>query len=118
MTTQTVDTPSAEDRLAAIESRMAALEAVMTLFIEEQREYRREVNARFDRIDEEQREYRREVNSRFDRVEDRINRVEDRINRVEDRIDRVGAGITRMNYTVLGIVGALAIAVIVASVFS
>ena len=80
-----------ESRMNGIESRMAALEAVMTLFIDEQREHRREVNARFERLE---------------------------THCLETRMDRVGAGITRMNYTVLGIVGALAIAVIVAGVFS
>ena len=88
---------------------MGALEAVMTLFIEEQREYRREVNARFDRIEEDRREDRREVNAQFGRLGDRIDRLETRIN-------EVAASIPRMLYTVIGIVGALAVGLIVSNV--
>ncbi len=102
MTTPTAATPSVEERLSAIESRMAALEAVMTLFIEEQREHRREVNARFNKIEEDQREHRREVNARFDRL--------------ETRIDQVAASIPRMLYAVIGIVGALAVGLMVSNV--
>ena len=120
MTTQTAPTPGVEERLTAIESRLAALEAVMTLFIEEQREYRREVNARFGKIEEDQREYRREVNARFDKIEEDQREyrreVNARFDKLEARIEQVASGITRMNFAVLGIVGALAVAVIVASV--
>ena len=102
MTTQAVETLGIEQRLSALEARITALEAVMTLFIEEQREYRREVNARFDRIEEEQREHRREVNARFDRL--------------ETRIDQVGSSIPKMLYTVIGIMSAVAVGLIVSNV--
>ena len=109
MTTPTAATPSVEERLSAIESRMAALEAVMTLFIEEQREHRREVSAWFNKIEEDQREHRREVNARFDRLEARMDRQETRIN-------QVAASIPRMLYAVIGIVGALAVGLMVSNV--
>lgn len=56
----------------------------MTLFLNEQRERRRKVNARFDRL--------------------------------ETRIDQVASSIPRMLYTVIGIVGALAVGLIVSNV--
>ena len=92
----------------------------MTLFIEEQREYRREVNARFDRIEEEQREHRREVNARFDKIEEeqREHRreVNARFDRLETRIDQVGSSIPKMLYTVIGIMSAVAVGLIVSNV--
>ena len=109
MTTPTAATPSVEERLGSLESRIASLEAVITVFIEEQREHRREVNARFDRIEEDQREHRREVNARFDRLEDRIDRL-------EDRIEQVASSVPRMLYAVIGIMGALTVALIVSNV--
>ncbi len=127
MTTPTAATPSVEERLSAIESRMAALEAVMTLFIEEQREHRREVNARFNKIEEDQREHRREVNARFNKIEEdqrehrrevnaRFDRLEARMDRQETRINQVAASIPRMLYAVIGIVGALAVGLMVSNV--
>ncbi len=120
MTTPTAATPSVEERLSAIESRMAALEAVMTLFIEEQREHRREVNARFNKIEEDQREHRHEVNARFNKIEEdqREHRreVNARFDRLETRIDQVAASIPRMLYAVIGIVGALAVGLMVSNV--
>ena len=99
----------------------------MTLFIEEQREYRREVNARFTKIEEDQREHRREVNARFDRIEEdqreyryevnaQFDRLGNRMDRLETRINEVAASIPRMLYTVIGIVGALAVGLIVSNV--
>ena len=120
MTTQAVETLGIEQRLSALEARITALEAVMTLFIEEQREYRREVNARFDRIEEEQREHRREVNARFDKIEEeqREHRreVNARFDRLETRIDQVGSSIPKMLYTVIGIMSAVAVGLIVSNV--
>ena len=127
MTTPTAATPSVEERLGSLESCIATLEAVITVFIEEQREHRREVNARFDRIEEDQREHRREVNARFDRIEEdqrehrrevnaRFDRLEDRIDRLEDRIEQVASSVPRMLYTVIGIMGALTVALIVSNV--
>ena len=138
MTTQAVETLGIEQRLSALEARITALEAVMTLFIEEQREYRREVNARFDRIEEEQREHRREVNARFDKIEEeqrehrrevnaRFDKIEEeqrehrrevnaRFDRLETRIDQVGSSIPKMLYTVIGIMSAVAVGLIVSNV--
>ncbi|MYC34953.1 MAG: hypothetical protein F4X64_17495 [Chloroflexi bacterium] len=109
MTTPTAATPSIEERMANLESRMGTLEAVMTLFIEEQREHRREVNARFDKIEEDQREHRREVNARFDRMETRLDWL-------ETRIDQVASSIPRMLYAVIGIFTAVTVALIVSNV--
>ena len=52
MTTQAADPlPGVEQRLAGIESRLAALETTMALFLEEQREFRQENNARLGRVE-------------------------------------------------------------------
>ena len=131
MTTQTATPAGVEERLAGIENRMGVLEAIMTSFIEEQREYRREINARFDKIEEDQREYRREVNARFDKMEREVNarfdkmeesqreharEINSRLATVEGRTDRVADRVTNLMLTVLGIVGTLSIAVIIASI--
>ena len=104
MTMQAVETPGIEQRLSALEARIAALEAVMTLFIEEQREYRREVNARFEKIEQD-------IHSQFDKMDARFDKV-------DASIERAREGTNRLMYAVLGIVGALAVAVIVSNVFS
>ena len=80
MTTQAADPlPGVEQRLANIESRLAALEATMTLFIEEQRQYRAEQREEMRQFREEQRaeqrDFRQENNSRLGRVETNIARV-------------------------------------------
>ncbi len=86
MTTQVTVEASVEQRLASIESRLSALEATMTLFITEQREWRHEVNARFDRV--------------------------------EDSMGKMQSSINRLYFATFSVVGALAIAVIAASIFA
>ena len=108
MTTQT--TPGAD-----IDQRLARLEATLTLFIEEQREWRvklaedqRECHAKFA---EDQREWRREFSAG-------LNRMEGRIDKLEGRIDKLDANINRLYFATFGVVGALTVAVIVASIFA
>ena len=66
-------------------------------FVEEQREWR----AKFT---EDQREWRREFNAT--------------LNRMEARIDKLDANINRLYFATFSVVGALAVAVIAASIFS
>ena len=101
MTTQT--TPGSD-----IDQRLARLEATLTLFMEDQREWRakfaedqREWRAKFA---EDQREWRKEFSAG--------------VNRMEGRIDKLDANINRLYFTTFGVVGALTIAVIVASIFA
>ena len=141
MTTPTATSTTMEElRLAGVESRISGLEATMTRFIEEQREHRREINARFDKMEEEQREHRREINARFDKWEEeqreyrrevsaRFDKMEEeqrehrrevntRFDRIESRVDAVVSNVSRSNLAVLAIVGALAVSVIVAAILS
>ena len=109
----------------------------MTTFIEEQREHRREVNARFDTMDRGINArfdtMDRGINARFDTMERGINvrfdnmeesqrehtrEVNARLISVEGRTDRVADRVAHLMLAVLGIVGTLSIAVIVASIFS
>ena len=101
MTTQA--TPATD-----IDERLTRLETTLELFMAEQREWRaqfieeqREWRAQFI---EEQREWRREFNAS--------------LNRMEARIDKLDANINRLYFATFSVVGALAVAVIVASIFS
>ncbi|MCE2501644.1 MAG: hypothetical protein J4G13_12400 [Dehalococcoidia bacterium] len=113
-----------------IDERLSRLETTLALFMEEQREWRtqfvedqrewraqfvedqREWRAQFmeeqrewrTQFMEEQREWRREFNAS--------------LNRLEARIDKLDANINRLYFATFSVVGALAVAVIVASIFS
>ncbi len=108
MTTQVTVEASVEQRLASVEARLSALEATMTLFISEQREWRQEfVNEQRQWRREfltEQREWRHEVNDRFERI--------------ENRIEKMDANIGKLYFATFSIVGALAVAVIAATILS
>ena len=93
---------------ADIDERLTRLETTLALFMEEQREWRaqfieeqREWRAKFT---EDQQEWRREFNAS--------------LNRMEARIDKLDANINRLYFATFSVVGALAVAVIVASIFS
>lgn len=101
MTTQT--TPGSD-----IDQRLTRLEATLALSMEEQREWRiqfaaeqREWRTRFT---EDQQEWRREFNGN--------------LNRMEARIDKLDSNVNRLYFATFSAVGALAVAVIVASIFS
>lgn len=134
MTTQTTPGPD-------IDQRLTRLETTLTLFMEEQREWRaqfideqrqwrvqfidehREWRAQFV---EEQREWRTKFSEdqRQWRTEFTENQQEWRrelnagLNRMETRIDKLDSNINRLYFATFSVVGALAVAVIVASIFS
>ncbi len=134
MTTQA--TPASD-----IDERLTRLETTLSLFIEEQREWRaqfiedqREWRAQ---LIEDQREWRvqfmeeqREWRAQFtqDQQEWRAQFTQDQqewrrefnvsLNRLEARIDKLDANISRLYFATFSVVGALAVAVIVASIFS
>ncbi len=112
MTTQATPGPD-------IDQRLTRLETTLELFMEEQREWR----AQFV---EEQREWRARVaeDQRQWRTEFTENQQEWRrefnagLNRMEIRIDKLDANINRLYFATFSVVGALAVAVIIASIFS
>ena len=104
-----------------VEERLAALEATLTAFIAEQREWRNQFAA-------EQLAWRIEVNERFarlensvDRLNERVDRLSERVDRVEEhlgsRIDRLGAHVNRILYVALGGMSSVIVAGVVAIVF-
>jgi Skp family chaperone for outer membrane proteins len=124
MTTQAA-TPSVEERLAGIESRLAGLESEMARFLEEQREYRREINSRFDKLEEDQRQFREELRAeqREFRAELRAEqqefreqlRAEQREFRQENnaRLGRVETNLTRVYVTIIGLMGTIVVGAII-----
>ena len=90
MTTQA--TPGSD-----IDRRLTQLVTTLALFMEEQGEWR-------TRVAEDQQEWRREFNAG--------------LNRMETRIDKLDANINRLYFATFSVVGALAVAVIVTSIFS
>ena len=138
MTTQTT-APDLEQRLSSIESRLAVLEATITLFIEEQREYRRENNARLElmaermnQIDERIDHLHDNLSGRIDHLNDnlssridhshdylsgRIDNLSGRIDNLSDRIDNLGSHVNRILYALLGGMSAIVVAGVIAIVF-
>ena len=96
MTTQTVATPSVEERLAALESAFNA-------FIAEQREWRNQFIAEQREYRDEQRQQRREDNERQNRIENRIGRVEDNL--------------TKVFFTLVGLMGTIIVGGVIIRVF-
>lgn len=104
MTTQAAaPLPGVEQRLAGIESRLAVLEATMALFLEEQRQYREEQRAELRQIREEVRQYREEQ-----RAELREYREENNA-----RLGRVEANLTRIFFTIIGLMGTIIVGAII-----
>lgn len=101
MTTQA--TPGSD-----IDRRLTQLETTLALFMEEQGEWRaqfvEEQREWRTRVAEDQQEWRREFNAG--------------LNRMETRIDKLDANINRLYFATFSVVGALAVAVIVTSIFS
>ena len=96
MTTQTIATPSVEERLAALGSAFNA-------FIAEQREWRNQFIA-------EQREYRDEQQQQRREDNERLNRIENRIGRVEDNL-------TKVFFTLVGLMGTIIVGGVIIRVF-
>ena len=110
MTTQTTATPTVEERLAA-------LEATLTAFIAEQREWRNEVNERFVRLEsgiDRLGERITQTNERIDRLNERVDRINDNLG---GRIDRMGVHVNRILYVALGGMLSVIVAGVIAIVF-
>ena len=101
MTTQTTTEPD-------IAERLTRLETTLTLFMEEQREWRTKLaddqREWRTRLAEEQREWRQDFNASLQRL--------------EGRIDKLDGNVSRLYFATFSVVGALAVAVIVASIFT
>ena len=131
MTTQTT-APDLEQRLSSIESRLAVLEATITLFIEEQREYRRENNARLELMAERMNQIDERIDHLHDNLSARIDHLNDhlssridhshdnlsaRIDNLSSRIDNLGSHVNRILYALLGGMSAIVVAGVIAIVF-
>ena len=107
MTTQTIATPSVEERLAALESSFNAFIAEQrewrNQFIAEQREWRNQFIAEQREYRDEQRQQRREDNERQNRIENRIGRVEDNL--------------TKVFFTLVGLMGTIIVGGVIIRVF-
>jgi predicted nuclease with TOPRIM domain len=121
-------TTQASPAVTSVEERLAALEATLTAFIAEQREWRNqfaaeqlawriEVNERFARLESSV----DRLNERVDRLSERVDRLSERVDRVEEnlggRIDRLGAHVNRILYVALGGMSSVIVAGVIAIVF-
>ena len=122
-----------------VEERLAALEATLTAFIAEEREWRSQFIAEQrewrNQFVAEQLAWRTEVNERFarlessvdrlnervDRLSERVDRLSERVDRIEEnlgnRIDRLGAHVNRILYVALGGMSSVIVAGVIAIVF-
>ena len=111
MTTQSAEpTSGVEQRLAGIEARLAALEATVALFIAEQREFREQMRA-------EQRESREQTTAEQREFREQM-RAEQREFRQENnaRLGRIEINLTRVFFTIVGLMGTVIVGAVILSV--
>lgn len=81
-------------------------------------EQRREMNARFDRLESSLEARFKKVDERFDKMDERFERVDERFESVDERINRAQELIIGLNATLtrfsLGFAGAVVVAVLAA----